>query len=99
MVVHKIVLSQESIIGSFTKEVTPILSVSSGDSIRFETLDAGWGTGRSNSERRKPFSRKEKIDGGHALVGPIYIEGAKKGMTLEIEFNDIIPGQYGFTSG
>lgn len=60
MVVHKIELSQESLIGSFTKEVTPILSVSSGDSIRFETLDAGWGTGKSNSERRKPFSRKKK---------------------------------------
>lgn len=98
MVVHKIELSQESLIGSFTKEVTPILSVSSGDSIRFETLDAGWGTGGSNSERRKPFSRKEKVDEGHALLGPIYIEGAKKGMTVEIEFNDIIPGQYGFTA-
>jgi len=98
MAVHKIELVQENLIGSFTNEVNPIIKVNSGDSIRFETLDAGWGTGTSNSDRRKPFSRREKIDGGHALVGPIYVENAKRGMVLEIGFNDILIGHYGFTA-
>ncbi|MCR2805940.1 acetamidase/formamidase family protein [Paenibacillus soyae] len=98
MAIHKIEWVQASFIGSFTKEVSPILEVSSGDSVRFQTLDAGWGSGSSNRERIKPFSRREKMDGGHALVGPIYVSNAKKGMTLEVEFNEIIPGGYGFTS-
>lgn len=98
MAVHKIELIQENLIGSFTNQVSPIIKVNSGDSIRFETLDAGWGMGESNSDRKKPFSRRENIDGGHALIGPIYIENAKQGMTLEILFNEIIPGSYGFTA-
>ncbi|TLS52219.1 acetamidase [Paenibacillus antri] len=98
MATHRIELSQQSLIGSFTREAPPIISVSSGDTIRFETLDAGWGTGGSNTDRRKPFPRREKVDGGHALIGPIFIEDARQGDTLEIQFNEIIPGSYGFTS-
>lgn len=98
MAKHNIALNQNNLIGSLTREVPPILEVSSGDSIRFETLDAGWGTGSSYAERIKPFSRREKLDGGHALIGPICISNAKRGMTLEIEFNEIVPGQYGFTA-
>jgi acetamidase/formamidase len=98
MAVHKIELSQQSLIGSFTKETPAILSVRSGDRIQFQTLDAGWGTGASYRERIKPFARRESIDSGHALIGPVYIENAKRGMTLEITFNRMIPGAYGFTS-
>lgn len=98
MTTHHISLNEEMLVGSFTKEVSPILTVSSGDTIRFETLDAGWGCGISNAEREKRFTRREKLDSGHALIGPICIENAKRGMTLEIKFNDIIPGHYGFTA-
>ena len=98
MAVHNIQLVRESLIGSFTKEISPVLTVSSGDTIRFETLDAGWGTGPGYHERKKPFARRDKIDNGHALIGPICIENARRGMTLEIKFNDIVPGPYGFTS-
>jgi acetamidase/formamidase len=98
MEIHNILLLQESLTGSFTKEVLPILTVKSGDRIRFQTLDASWGTGVSNKERKKPFARREKIDIGHALIGPIFIEDAKQGMTLQVQFNEIILGQYGFTT-
>ncbi|WP_145412748.1 acetamidase/formamidase family protein [Paenibacillus xylanexedens] len=98
MSIHTVTLAQESLIGSFTNEVTPILKIKSGDSIRFQTLDAGWGTGKSYAERKKPFPRQGEKDGGHALIGPIYVEEAKQGKTLEIIFNEIIPGSYGFTS-
>lgn len=98
LAVHHIECSQEHLIGSLSDEVVPILYVNSGDSIRFETLDAGWGLGESNAKRRKPFSRRDKIDAGHALIGPIFINGAKQGMTIEITFNEIKPGKYGFTA-
>lgn len=97
MIVHKIELLQESLIGSFTKETPALLSVKSGDRIQFQTLDAGWGTSASNKVRKKPFTRRGPIDNGHALIGPIFIENAKRGMTLEIKLNSIIPGLYGFT--
>ncbi|GIQ65099.1 hypothetical protein PACILC2_36670 [Paenibacillus cisolokensis] len=45
MSVHHIHLTQVALIGSFTKEVPSLLTISSGDTIRFQTLDAGWGTG------------------------------------------------------
>ncbi|MGM0883048.1 MAG: acetamidase/formamidase family protein [Bacillota bacterium] len=98
MGIFEIDLCQEALIGSFTKEINPLLTVNSGDTLRFQTLDAGWGTGISNREREKPFKRRANIDSGHALIGPIYINHAKPGMTLEIQLNDMIPGPYGFTS-
>jgi acetamidase/formamidase len=90
MAVHHINLAQESLIGSFTAEVSPMLTMDSGDTIRFETLDGGWGAGTSYKERVSPYARREHLDGGHALIGPIYINNAK--------INDVIPGVYGFTS-
>ena len=36
-------------------------------------------------------------DSGHALCGPIAIEGAEPGMTLEIEIGAIVPGTWGWT--
>lgn len=98
MSIHMITLAQEHLIGSFSNEVAPIINIKSGDSIRFQTLDAGWGTGVSYAKRIKPFPRQGEKDGGHALIGPIYIEEAKQGKTIEIIFNEIIPGSYGFTS-
>ena len=72
--IHTITLAQENLIGSFTDEQEPILHIKSGDSIRFQTLDAGWGTGASYAKRMKPFPRQGEKDGGHTLIGPIYIE-------------------------
>jgi acetamidase/formamidase len=95
---HIIELTQENLIGSFTNEVKPILNIRSGDSVRFQTLDAGWGMGVRYTERLKPFPRQGEKDGGHALIGPIHIEEAEQGKTLEIIFNEIVPGSYGFTS-
>ncbi|GGH60383.1 acetamidase [Paenibacillus silvae] len=98
MSIHTIALSQANLVGSFTNEVKPVLNINSGDSIRFQTLDAGWGTGVSYAERLNPYPRQGEKDGGHALIGPICIEEAKQGKTLEIIFNEIVPGSYGFTS-
>lgn len=98
MAVHVLPMVKDNLIGSFTAEVPPVLTIDSGDSIHFQTPDAGWGIGKSYGERYKPFERIMTRDGGHAMIGPIYIREAKPGMTLEIKFDHIIPGNYGFTS-
>ncbi|MDR9854847.1 acetamidase/formamidase family protein [Paenibacillus sp. VCA1] len=98
MALHKMDLTQEALIGSLTKEVPPLLTVSSGDSVCFSLPDAAWGLGAAYTDRKKPFARREKLDGGHALFGPIFVENAKRGMTLAIHFERIIPGSYGFTA-
>jgi acetamidase/formamidase len=95
---HIVELTQDSLIGSLSAVVPPILRINSGDSISFQTLDAGWGTGPSYSERHRPYARRHSIDGGHALVGPFFVNGAQKGMVLAVTFNAIVPGPYGFTA-
>lgn len=95
MAMHSIPLSEEALVGSFSTDIKPCISIHSGDTLRLETLDGGWGKGSSYEERIKPFARKGK---GHPLAGPIFIEEARKGMTLKIHFNDIKPGRYGFTA-
>ncbi|MED5018583.1 acetamidase/formamidase family protein [Paenibacillus chibensis] len=98
MAVHEIRLSQNSLIGCFTTEVSPLVTIASGDIIRFQTPDAAWGQGVTYPDRFKPYARREQLDGGHALIGPFCMEHAKRGMTLAISFNRIIPGRYGFTA-
>ncbi|GAK39006.1 hypothetical protein TCA2_0732 [Paenibacillus sp. TCA20] len=86
--------------GSFSKEYNPILTINSGDSICYKTLDAGWGMEPfPSSGSRKRFEPRERTrDGGHALCGPIAIRGAEPGMTLEIKINEIRPGSWGWNS-
>ncbi|MFC5404732.1 acetamidase/formamidase family protein [Cohnella soli] len=95
MAIHQIVLNQDALLGWFTKNISPILTINDGDSVRFQTLDGGWGSD-IDGKRTKKFLRYENA--GHALIGPIKINGAKQGMVLEVEINEIIPGSYGFTS-
>ncbi|MGG1663782.1 acetamidase/formamidase family protein [Brevibacillus sp. NRS-1366] len=87
--------------GSFSKELSPILSIQSGDTVRYETLDAGWNAGpfQIDGEKVKFCEREHPRDSGHALVGPVYIHGAKPGKTLAIRINDIRTGSWGWSSG
>lgn len=80
--------------GSFSRDFDPVLTINSGDSVCFRTLDAGWGLEPfSYSGIRKKFEPRERPrDGGHALCGPVAIHGAEPGMTLEIKINEIRPG-------
>ena len=70
--------------------------------MQFATLDAGWGveppTGDGKTRRRfEP--RDEDLDGGHALIGPIAINGARAGQTLAVRIDEVTVGPYGFTMG
>ncbi|MDZ5473837.1 acetamidase/formamidase family protein [Bacillus sp. 31A1R] len=97
MTIHTIKTEDQHVHGSFSKEYEPILSVNSGDTIRFNSLDIGWGYSSSKGVERKRYqSREQESTWGHPIIGPIRVNGAKPGMTLEIKINDLVPGWYGW---
>ena len=86
--------------GHFSRDIPPILSIEPGDTVSYKTLDAGWGLEAQHGDNtpRLLFEPRDKdLDQGHALCGPIEIQGAQPGMVLEISINQIIPGPYGWT--
>lgn len=96
MTVHQISPKKETLHGAFSRDRKPVLSIDSGDTVRYSTLDAGWGLEPFSENRtRKRFETTER---GHALCGPVEIKGAEPGMVLEIQINNIIPSTWGWTS-
>jgi acetamidase/formamidase len=101
MTLHTIEPSPETLHGFFSNELAPVMTIESGDTARYRTLDAGW----SKIEQEKPFERPVKVEPydrethpGHALCGPIEVNGAKTGMTLEIKIKKIRPGNWGWSA-
>ncbi|MEO0595184.1 MAG: acetamidase/formamidase family protein, partial [Chloroflexota bacterium] len=86
--------------GRFTAKIAPILTIDSGDTVTFKLIDAGWNTYAlpadfDNVEKFTP--RNREVDRGHAMHGPIAIEGAKTGMVLEIRLREIVVGEWGWS--
>lgn len=101
MTIHTIEPQPNTLHGYFSSELPSVLSIESGDIIRYRTLDAGW----SDIEQKTPFDKPKKSlerdkskHPGHALCGPIAIEGAKAGMTLELKIKKIRTGKWGWSS-
>ncbi|HYK75328.1 MAG TPA: acetamidase/formamidase family protein [Pseudoneobacillus sp.] len=93
---HVLELKNEHLQASFSKDYEPILTIRSGDSIQFSTPDIGWGYSPKEGSRIRYSSREQEGEWGHPVIGPIFIEGAKPGMVLEVKINDIVPGWYGW---
>ncbi len=89
--------------GTFSREFPTVLTIESGDSIVYSTLDAGWNLppapDRAATDPPVKFEpRDPERDRGHALCGPIAIAGAQPGMTLEIVIDEVRPARRGWTS-
>lgn len=100
MTAYSIEPEQQTLHGAFDRDLPPLLTIESGDSVRFRTLDAGWGgevTTPDGPERQKVEPLKPEWSDGHALCGPIAIRGALPGMTLAVRIDDIRVGRYGWT--
>ena len=100
MATHRIELELANLHGYFSAERAPILTIDSGDSVIYRTLDAGWGNepyvGGVFREREKFPGYDKTTDGdGHSMVGPVAVRGAKPGMTLAVRINEIVPGAWG----
>jgi acetamidase/formamidase len=83
---HEIPLERSTLHGHFSRDLEPILTVEPGDTIAFATLDSGWHV--SPGKRFEP--RDDELDGGHALIGPVEVRGARIGHTLEVGIDRVV---------
>ena len=91
--IHEIPLERRTLHGHFSRDLRPILSIDSGDTIAFGCLDAGWHV--RPGQKFEPVD--EELDAGHALIGPIEVRGARKGQTLAVRIDAVRVGDFGFT--
>jgi acetamidase/formamidase len=92
-VIHEIPLERRTLHGQFSRDLEPVLTVDSGDTIAISCLNAGWWT---IANERYP-ERDEERDRGHALIGPVEVRGATAGQTLEVAIGPIRVGPWGVT--
>ncbi|MFD0618257.1 acetamidase/formamidase family protein [Paenibacillus sp. GCM10027629] len=86
--------------GSFSKEYEPALRINPGDIVRFSCLDMGWALEpwlQPGAPTKRFGPREHPMDSGHALCGPIFINGAEPGMVLKIQINEVLPGSWGWS--
>ena len=93
MALHEIPLERRTLHGHFSRDLEPILSVESGDSIAFACLNSGWRT----AEHEVFPDRDEELDAGHALIGPVEVRGARAGQVLEVSIDELRVGVGGVT--
>ena len=91
--IHELPLERRSLHGHFSRDLVPVLTIDSGDSVRFATPNAGWDLADGT-----PFGpRSSPEDEGHALAGPIEVRGALVGQTLAVHIDEVVPGPMGVT--
>jgi acetamidase/formamidase len=91
-VIHELPLEPRTLHGHFSRELTPVLTVDPGDSVRFQSLNARW-----HWEHDVAFVEDEGP--GHALSGPIEVRGARAGATLAVRIDEVTPRAWGVTYG
>ena len=95
--------------GYYWSEAKPVLRIASGDIIDVDTLltNSQTGLGRAGVPPEKIQASLKAIvaevtgdrrgPGGHILTGPVYVEGAEPGDTLEVKIQSIdFPIDYGY---
>lgn len=97
MAVHLIEPENGTLVGSFSRDYEPILVIEPGDTVRYRTLDAGWRIAPPGEPNRFFEPKSPGRDDGHGLCGPIAIRGARPGMALEVQIQEIRPGPWGWT--
>jgi acetamidase/formamidase len=97
MTTHVLPLTRATLHGHFDNALQPVLRIAAGDTVRFSLLDASWRYDPVAGIREPEFARDPILDRGHAMCGPIYVEGAHPGMALEIRIGELRPGRLGWT--
>ena len=81
---------------AWDESIPPLATVASGSVVEFDTLDAGNGqlgpTSTTADLATLDFSRVDQV------AGPIAVEGAMPGDTLEVELLSFEPGDWGWTA-
>jgi len=95
---HTIQPDESTLHGYFSRERPPILSIDSGESVRYSTFDASWRyVDEATNELVISALKARDPLRGHALCGPVAIRGAKAGMTLEVRVDALEPISRGRT--
>ena len=103
--IHELPLERRTLHGHFSPDLEPVLTVDPGDSVTFSVPDAAWSvvplardaTGRPVRKKRETVVEVDPVlDGGHALVGPIAVRGARAGGTLSVRIDEVRVGPYGW---
>ena len=76
----------------------PKLTIHSGDTVSIETLSHALGQIKPGVEMDEIVRLRKQNDGGgpHSITGPIYVEEAEPGDTLEVQILKIVPKEFGF---
>src|SRR4030095_7864276 len=108
MATFKIEPDENTLHGFFSCDLKPVLTIDSGDTVHFKTIDAEWGLENFNvtlieNPQAGPPPRQNastNVEGPmvHALCGPVFIREAEPGMTLAIHIESIQPGRWGWTA-
>lgn len=77
----------------WNRELDPALSIESEDVVHFDCLPTGHGQVFRDSRAEDV---KEDFDTIYNLSGPVYVEGAEPGDTLEIEILSLTPADWGW---
>lgn len=100
--VHTIPLERRTLHGHFSPDLPPVVRIQSGDTIVSSVYDANWFTEKISSEHgaaRPKFSPRDPVlDDGHAMIGPIYVEGAQAGGTLAVHIRELVTGTWGWSA-
>jgi acetamidase/formamidase len=79
-----------------THSIPPVLRVASGDTVHFDCLDASNGQIDAQSTTASlaslVFSQLDQVN------GPVYVEGAEPGDTLQVEVLDVETADWGWTA-
>ncbi len=88
-------LNDELIHSKWDNSLAPLLSIRPGDVVEMDTREASDG----QLEHDSSISALESLDFGriHPLTGPIQVEGAEPGDSLEIEVLELTPKGWGWT--
>ncbi len=81
---------------AWDNRIAPVATVGSGETVTFDLLDASCGQITAASTvaaiRTLDFARVDQVN------GPIFVTGAERGDTLEIEFLDVRTADWGWTA-
>jgi acetamidase/formamidase len=94
---HTLVVEPPMLHGRFSQSRTPVLRVEPGDLVELKGIpDVSWGLEPPTS-LTAPRRKVEPRVPGLCMVGPIFVNGATPGDALEITFEEITPGPWGWT--
>jgi len=84
---------------AWDNSLQPVLRIVPGDEVTFETWDSSGHEIQRTWTSADAARRKPKAGGfGHALTGPVAVDGARIGQTLVVDVLEVKPADWGFTS-